>query len=166
MIDRKQVVGFAIAAVLIAAGVFAGAMTVAGGNNDTTAPNNTTDRTVVENPPAEVNASQPLAKAFYTRVNPRFDGSHVYIRRDGSLVMQYNTSAGSPSALESELHRIAFEYATVVKNGEHQPKTLSIVTRKVKVIAPGPTVAAYANGTINKEAYLKTIEVTDIERAG
>lgn len=119
----------------------------------------------VENAPEEVEASEPLAQAFYSHITGYYPEARVLIRSDGDITMEYPTDAGSGEEVTTEFHQIAVEYATVVGD-EYDPKTLTMVTSEVKALAVEPAVKAYTTGEIDKKGFLETIEVTGVERSG
>jgi len=88
----------------------------------------------------------------------------VYISDEGELVIEYRTNAEKEGELETEFAQIAKLYAETVMEGEYEPVTLSLIVGKVQGIVPEPALRAYVESDINQEAYLKTIEVTDVER--
>ena len=138
-----------------------GAYVVTGGNNQSgdSAPKS---REVSEDEiPEKIQAVQPLAKDFTTEITSHFDGK-VFISKQAELIFQYESDAESRSSLDTEFSQIADVYGDVVKNGDHDPVTLSMIVGPVQGIVPEPSLTAYVNGEINKEAYLKTVEVTDV----
>lgn len=147
---------------VVAAGAVGGVSLFVAGSDDAAA---TDDETVesddfVEDAPDAVEASQPLAEAFHAHITQYYPDAQVLIRPDGGVVMKYETDAKGSDELTAELHRLANEYANVVKDG-YEPKTFDIVTSQVRAIAVKPTVKAYTTGEINKEAYLETIEIKE-----
>jgi len=113
--------------------------------------------------PQKVKDVKPLAKAFIPEFKKHFDGK-VYISDEGELVIEYRTNAEKEGELETEFAQIAKLYAETVMEGEYEPVTLSLIVGKVQGIVPEPALRAYVESDINQEAYLKTIEVTDVER--
>lgn len=111
--------------------------------------------------PAKIKEVQPLAKDFTTEITSHFTGK-VFISKQAELIFQYESDAESRSSLDTEFSQIADVYADVVQNGDHDPVTLSMIVGPVQGIVPEPSLTAYVNGEINKEAYLKTVEVTDV----
>lgn len=132
------------------------------GGNKETANNTTSKENVTDEAPQVVRNVQPLAATFRDHIDDYFDSVRVFITQNGEIVMQYSTTAETESALKSEMHRIAKEYATIVKEG-HQPVSLTIVTGKVQGIIPTAAIKAYVRGDINEEAYHETLQVTGIE---
>ena len=117
-----------------------------------------------EDPPEAVKASEPLAKAFLKRMeNSSIKNPRVFVWKDGSIFLLYDTQAKNEPELETEIHNLAKEFAMVVRKSGEPAKTLSIVTDRVKAIVPRPTVKAYVNDEIETEAYLETITITDAE---
>lgn len=135
------------------------------GSNDSGQP---TDGTATEatqgqavTPSGAVLEAKPSAKRLHKSVSAHFDDVRVLLSQDGAeVVVEYSTDAESASELETELHQIAQLYADSVEN-ESAARTLVVSVDNVQAVAPKPTVAAYVNGSINKEAYLETVEIID-----
>ena len=117
-----------------------------------------------ETPPEDVNESQTLATAFYKNVTKYQPDARVFIEPTGEIAVEYTTEAESAEDVEQEMYGIADEYARTVNATGEPPKTLTIITGGVKATVPRPTVGAYANGTIDKNAYIETIEVGNVNR--
>lgn len=113
--------------------------------------------------PQEVRESQDLAEDLLIESSRHFNNVNVYISTEGEIALEYTTTADSPSEVETEMHQIAKLYAEQVEN-ESQARTLSIITGRVQAVVPRPTVEAYVRGDINEEAFLETVEITDVNR--
>lgn len=113
--------------------------------------------------PEDVRSSLEIAEDVQIEMSQHFEGVTTYISSTGEIAMQYKTTADSPEGLKAELHRISNRYAQIVDN-ESRARTLSIITGSVQAVATKPAVQAHVRGDINKEAYLKTIEITDVNR--
>jgi len=138
-----------------------GAYVITGGNNqsnDTASKSRQPDDDEI---PEEIRRVRPLAKDFTSQITEHFDGK-VFISKEAEIIFQYESNADSRSSLDTEFSQIADVYANVVIDGEHSPTTLSMIVGPVQGIVPEPSLTAYVNGGINKEAYLKTVEVTDV----
>ena len=114
--------------------------------------------------PETVTAVEPLATAFYDRIINQVAKARVFITQQGELALEYRTAAENVDALNTEFNQIAVEYADVVRAGEYDPVTLSIITDEVQAIVTKAALAAFIRGDLNREAYLETLEVTGIER--
>lgn len=138
------------------------AMWLAAGNGNTDPDAHTTES--AENAPGAVQDSRPLAEAFHAHITEYYPDARLFIRNNGALMMEYSTDAGAGEELQSELHQIANEFASVVKEKDFAAKTFSAITSKVEAIAVESAVRAYVNGEINQNAYLETVEVMQVER--
>ena len=126
-------------------------------------PDSTTNEST-EIPPS-VQEVKPLAQSFHEHIRQYFSDARVFIRPEtGEIVMEYDPSADSGDELNTQLHQIATEYATVAEDSSVRPPTFSIIADSVQAIVSETVVNAYLDGDINEDAYLETIEVTDVER--
>lgn len=110
--------------------------------------------------PAAAKTKRPVAISVHEQIAPHFQESAVYVISDG-IAFEYASTAGSPDDLTREIHTIADKYAEIIRENDHEPLTLTIVTSEVQAIVPESSLRAYVNDEINKEAYHETIEITD-----
>lgn len=144
-------------------GVGAAGSSLLGGNNSEPDTGNDTTRKPAQDVPETVEALTPLASDFNERVNEHFEAT-VYITDNAEIAVEYQSNAESKNEFQTEMYQIADLFATSVADGDYDAVTLTVVSGEVQAIAPEPTVTAYVNGEINKEAYLETIEVKGVER--
>jgi hypothetical protein len=102
-------------------------------------------------------ANVELARAFAEELKPNFDDFSVYITNEGEIAAQYKTEQNSASDLKAELYNIAKVFAKKVK--QHGPETLTVNVQQVKMLVPITSVRAYANGNVNMEAFLETVQI-------
>lgn len=122
------------------------------------------DPQTIENPPEEIEVVQPLAEDFYLFIRDYFDNVEVFITQNGEVAMVYDSDAEKESEITGEFHRIANEYARIVKENKHPPTTLSIIPGSVRAIVPETSLKAHVSGEINEKAFLETIEVREVEQ--
>lgn len=156
--DTKFLLG-----VLITLSVFAliGLVVVSGGNGTSPQQDQSpvNDTTVSE----EVEDVYPLALELDMQMNGYFNDVEVYVSNEGEIAMRYRTNAEAGEELKKEMQRIAVEYASISNETSVNPPTLSIISGNVQMVVPEPTVKSYTNGDINKEAFIKTLEVIKVE---
>jgi glycine/D-amino acid oxidase-like deaminating enzyme len=114
-------------------------------------------------PPESVEKYRPLAADLYDELSEYYDQLGVYVR-EAEIAVEIRPDAESEDALVNEFKQIAELYANLIEREGHPAATLSIVAGKVQGVVPISSLRAYLNGEIDKKAYLKTVEVTDVER--
>ncbi|WP_239647752.1 hypothetical protein [Natrinema altunense] len=127
-------------------------------------PTNESDGPVVDDPPEEVAAVQPLAEAFHTHITEFYPDARVFITPSGEIVMDYQGDASSGDALKREYNNIATEYAEVIETEGTEPTTLIISPSNVKVYVVESALRAYVNDEIDEKAFLETIELKTSEQ--
>jgi len=166
-LTRRQFIGGTVTATTIG---LAGCSSSNSPNN-TTAPTNETDNSEQEfvseeNAPEKVVESKPLAEDVYTRLNEFYDDPTVQIRRSGEIVVVINNpNSESPDGIEREIKQIAKEYLRVVRDGEYEGETFTVVIGQVSGVLPQPAVRAYAKGELEQDATLETLGYLPVERA-
>lgn len=149
----------------IGAAVTASVAGCIGGNNDNDNESATPEPTVKEakNVTKEAEEVQELAYRFHKKAKGTLDEPRVFIKKNGEIVIEYQSSAQSEGTLETQMYNIVDLFVEQIERGE-EVTTFTVVSDKVQVIAPEPSVKAYYNGELEKDAFFKTIEVMPVER--
>lgn len=161
-------VGVLFTVLVLLAGLMAGLSAL--GLDDTTTTEVQTGETAPTTPaedievPETVAESKPLAEAVKRDLGQHVTEDTVYIDDDGTIILEYTTTAASSDELETEFNRLAVAYGELLATSDHEPTTLVLVSGEVMAVVPEPAVQRYASGNLTKNALTETVEVTDVER--
>lgn len=125
-------------------------------NNNKNIPQGQTSNNKEEIPESVVSL-KPLAEGFARRLYEHYPHSSVSIGTENNIIV--NLKIEENVDLRTEINKVAKLFADTVKEGNHEPASLDIVSGEVHAMVVEPNVRYYVNGDINQEAYLKTIEI-------
>lgn len=107
---------------------------------------------------------QLMAMSFRQEIQQYQDNVRVLVSPDGQeILVTYESDATSPDQLHSQMTQIALMYAEGLENASDS-RTLSIVVDKTQMVALQPVVEDYANGDLQRDAFLEMLRVTDVQR--
>lgn len=158
MIERAALVALPVLAVAL----LAGAVIFMPGAQPAT--DTSVGSTEAPEPPEAVVDARPMAADLFSELDELGLEHTTSLTSDGAPVVELHPDTTSTGDLEVQYSEVALTYADVVERGNYDARTLTIIIGEAQVVVPEPTVRAYTNGEINREAYLETLEVTDVER--
>jgi len=122
-------------------------------------PDTATESTPTPNPPATVRTVVPTAVSFYEAVNPYYSAD-MFIRTDGTIVLEYASTASTGGELESEVTQIALLYTDHIDD-PNNATALVVVTNGVEFVVPQAAVERYTRGKLDDDAFAETIGVLE-----
>lgn len=158
--NRNQGIVVVVVLVLLTVGIgglVTGASTVGSETNQDVSDGSETlteRQSTVQNPPEAVNNSKPQAQELLKKASERgYQNVEVYIQKDGSIVVRYDTQSEGNTQLKNEMQQLALMFAEIDGN----PASLTVVTNGIQAIVPEPSVVAYRNDNLDEEAFKETI---------